>query len=499
MKKQMLFVRFVTLTLICAMLTVSFVGCLYEEDEKQETGRTEQSGETTPGEFQETCGGWYEDPLPFDPKFDRVVSVLGEESQKTQYLGEGKESPDVVLRVVFKRNERVQERLGITFAWTHKPGGPDSIDLFVQEVETVIKGGTGLDATVCYSLVPQVLAQKGMAANLYGRKYLDLSAPWWPSAYMEEMTVNNTLYSLVEANDYGLLKGLTAMFFHSEMLEARGLESPYTLVKDNEWDIAKLSELIKDTYEDTNSNAGADVDGDTFGYCAATDNRMDAWLFGLGYRLSKLSKNNEKDILVSNVNAGYFQPYIDTMVTFFHSKSVCASDTEPHKMFLEERVCFYSADLRLINSIKSKELKIKYGMVPMPKLDKTQERYYTHPADTYDAWCIPVSAPDFDCVSAVLECMASESYRNVGPIFLEQYVQNRLAPNVMLVEMGYLLQDSVTFDYFRLYSYGLNKNPEDLIASCITDPTENRWASIYSANELILNDAFDKIAVLYSK
>lgn len=495
MKKQTIFLKLMALTLALLMLAALVAGCT-KQGETEETGENPQGGATTETGRATDADGFYLDDLPADLNFGRTFHILGEQIYKQQYYGLEVSPNDMVLSTIYKRNETVQERLGVEFQWTFKEGDWGTREGFIKEVETGVKGGgTSFDATICYNLVPQVIAERGMAANLYGSKYLDLTGPWWPSVYVDEMVVNDTIYGLVESNDFGMLQNMMAMFFNNEMLEAKGIESPYELVEKNEWTIAKFKELIKDTYGDTNGNSKVDPNDDTFGYCTATQSKMDAWVYGLGYKYSEVVN----DEIISNVNASYPLSLIDTMVDLLSTDDTYAFDTSQHKMFLEERVYFYCAAIMLAPHIKRLDLDINYGVAPMPKMNSQQEKYYTHLSNTHDAWCVPVSVSDLDCTSAVMECMASEAYRSIGPTYYDTYVKLRYAPDARLAKMYDLVRDSVTFDFVYLYSCVYTNNPKDLVKNCFLNPENQQWSSVYSTNEQKLDEAFARIAALYNK
>ena len=492
MKKQQFIFKLVALCLALLTLALAFVGCTNEGDPEETEASTApvETGRATDED------GFVLDDLPADLKFGRTFNILGEQIYKQQYYGLENSPNDMVLATIYKRNETVQERLGVEFQWSFEQGDWGAREAFIKKVETAVKGGgTKLDATICYNLVPQVIAERGMAANLYGSKYLDLSGPWWPQVYVNEMVVNDTIYGLVESNDFGMLQNMMAMFFNNDMLEAKGIESPYELVEKNEWTIAKFSELIKETYEDTNGNSKVDPNDDTFGYCTATQSKMDAWVYGMGFKYSEVVD----DEIISNVNASYPIPLIDLMVDLLSTDNVYAYDTVQPKMFLEERAYFYCAAIMLAPDIKKRDLDINYGVAPMPKLNAEQDQYYTHLSNTHDAWCVPVNVPDLDCTSAVMECMASEAYRTVGPTYYDTYVKLRYAPDARLAKMYDLVRDSVTFDFVYLYSCVYTKNPKDLVKDCFLAPESQQWSSVFSTNEQALNASFDRIASLCSK
>ena len=259
--------------MVICMMIPTFVACTTEDD--SDISETDDNSKTTGS--QETETQFQSDSLNEDLKFNTSVRVLGDQTYRYQvYCFEDEIEGDPIKEVVYKRSMTVEDRLGIEIIMdTASAGAWGGATKFAQEVETAIDTDP-YDALACYNLTPYMLAQKGFCANLYNDdSYLDLTAPWWPSALLDEILVNDTLYAVSESNDWGLLHNMMAMFFNVEMLEARNMESPYDLVANNEWTIDKLSEMIKDTYEDKNGDSKRDKD-DIYGFVNATTAKRDA-------------------------------------------------------------------------------------------------------------------------------------------------------------------------------------------------------------------------------
>ena len=277
------------------------------------------------------------------------------------------------------------------------------------------------------------------------------------------------------------------------------MESPYDLVTNNQWTIDKLSELIKNTYEDKNGNGKRDAE-DIYGFVNATAAKRDAWYFALGYKYAEV-QNNE---IVSLLDGEHIQNYIDKMLNFYTDDTMLADTTTyggtaQDIQFRNERAYFYSSGVFMTEEIKADESTFEYGVVPMPKLNSEQDRYYTHLSNTYDTWCVSFNANDLELSSAVLECMASEAYRQIGPTYFDTYVKLRYASNEKLGPMYDLVRDSVTFDLIYLYSVAYTTNPKDSVKSCITNPAQNSWSSVYATNKDVWNTAFDSIVATYAK
>ena len=497
MKKQFLWIRLLVLLLVLCMTLPTFAACSTEEDQEgdENNGQAETSGNTEEEtEFQP-------DALGNDLNFDTQVRVLGDKTYRYQvYCFEDEIEGDPIKETVYKRSMTVEDRLGIEIIMdTAANGAWGGATGFAKEVETAISTDP-YDALACYNLTPYMLAQMGFCANLYSEdSYLDLTAPWWPSALLDEILVNDTLYAVSESNDWGLLHNMMAIFFNVEMLESRNMESPYDLVANNEWTIDKLSEMIKNTYEDKNGDGKRDAE-DVYGFVNATEAKRDAWYFALGYRYADV-QNNE---IVSLLDGDHIQTYIDKMLDFYTEDTMLwdapkYGGVAQDIMFVNEKAYFYSSGVFMAADIKYRELTFEYGVVPLPKLNSQQDRYYTHLSNTYDTWCVSVNAKDLALSSAFLECMASEAYRQIGPTYFDTYVKLRYASNEKLGPMYDLVRDSVTFDLIYLYSLAYSTNPTDSIKSCITNPTKNSWSSLYASHHGTWDTVFADLVATYKK
>ena len=169
-------------------------------------------------------------------------------------------------------------------------------------------------------------------------------------------------------------------------------------------------------------------------------------------------------------------------------------------LFLDQKAYFYSTGIFTTETIKDSEVTFEYGVVPMPKMNSQQDRYYTHLSNTYDTWCVSYNAKNQDVISAVLECMASEAYRQIGPTYYDTYVKLRYASNERLAPMYDLVRDSVTFDLIYLYSsmYPSGKSLGAVVKSCITNPDANKWSSLRASNKDIWESSFNSIVAIYN-
>ena len=98
--------------------------------------------------------------------------------------------------------------------------------------------------------------------------------------------------------------------------------------------------------------------------------------------------------------------------------------------------------------------------------------------------------------------MASESFRQIGPMYYDTNIKLRYAPDERLGEMYDLVRDSVTFDLIYLYSCAYadaNKSPKELLKKCVLSPASNNWSSTLASNKDTWDDGFDAILATYVK
>ena len=305
MKIKTIGTRILLLCLTLALLLTVFVGCSNDEEDPIVTNSGDNTEDATTSE-----GGLIDDALP-ELNFNRELTILGCKQQNYHFYTEEK-GEDVVANVIYDRNEMVKERLGIDIHWVFEPGTFNERTTFITKVEEQSKTGSAYDAVICYNLLPYAMAMKGLCANLYDTKYIDLTGPWWPSAYINTGVYEDQIFGLVESCSYGTLERMIATFFNSELIEDKQLENPYDLGEKNEWTFDKVTTMVKDTWEDKN-NDGKKSKEDFFGMIAGgTAPMLDCWFFALGNRYSKIDGNGDLILLLGEPETGDFFEKVNT-------------------------------------------------------------------------------------------------------------------------------------------------------------------------------------------
>lgn len=99
-------------------------------------------------------------------------------------------------------------------------------------------------------------------------------------------------------------------------------------------------------------------------------------------------------------------------------------------------------------------MKDTYGIVPLPMLNAEQDDYCSYAHDQMTAFGIANTTPHDrrDMLGAVLEAMASESYRTVTPAYYEVALKNKYAKDPASWDMLDIVTENLYIDPGVLYT-----------------------------------------------
>lgn len=494
MKRTTLWIRIILITLSALMMLTVLAACQNGKDDPEDT--SDKKVATTEDLYDDN--GKLKDKLD-GLSFGKQISVLSGAEQKWALGSTDEMKGHVIGEAIYVRNATVEERLNLEIKWDSQPNfDTSSQSVFMQRLEADIKGSHSYDCTASYNLLPYTLAMKGYCTNLADTKHIDLTGPWWPSAFLDHLMYQDQIYALVTSSGKGTLENLSAIFFNNELIEAHKLESPYDKVSNNEWTVSTLKEMIKGTYIDL--NADGKVDGyDQFGLSTSTNARLTCWYVGMGVRMVTKNAAGELELTAGDEKIGNAIADIVDLFSTDDSMLVDPNNGSNNNfaMFTEKRAVFYLATLYMAEYCSNNNLKINYGVVPNPKMDSSQDRYYTHIPNNHAIWYIPQGVKDVDFSSAFIECMASESYRYLEPIYYENCVKLRYAPDERLAEMYDLVRESISFDMNYVFRFVYQKDCDTWIRNCISQPNKYSWSSSWESMRTTVTSNFESIVAYY--
>ncbi len=442
--------KVISLMLALLMLTGMLAACASDDGQSQDTTAAPTVADTTPAPETESpydANGYLKDSLPADLNFggEEITTLYWSDVEHQEFFAE-EQNGDIVNDAILERNNAVETRLNVKLNYVGTKGNGSNMDNYLTQARNSYQAGDKqYDIYGTYSRTGAKLVINNLAYNLLNVEYLDLEKPWWPDNLMSEAMFDNRLYFVSGDISTMLLHMMYGIFFNKDLFEQRQLTSPYELVEKNEWTYDKLIELGSDVYQDLNNNGSKD----NTDFVGMVYDNYQAEAFYAAAGLSFVERDPDKLLIISP--------------DFYGEKTInllsklgpwCASDdvmigntgmfANAQALFAMNRARYAEQNLRNVD--------FKYGFVPVPKYDSTQEQFFTCMGNPLSLYLITADCETPDIAAAVLECLASEAYRRTTPAIFETNMKVKYSEGETDSQMYDLIKSSVSFDLGRMFS-----------------------------------------------
>lgn len=454
------------LSIILAVLTVfSFFACSGDGANKNPEDTTAPTGDTTAPYADPDNTIYYEpDSLPGNLDFggEKVVFLsleagTGYSQYEVNFTVEELTS-EPVNDSVYNRERFVEERLGVEIE-----------NITMKEVTPEIDKtlGSGDDVYDAYIHANHIITRYVLDKNLtdlYTVNYLDLDKPWWADGFNSEAEIMGDLYLATGSLCLSLIRNCYSVYYNKVLAENYyskypELEDLYGLVERGEWTFDKFVELGGDIYEDMDGDSTRDFDdiyGIAFSPVCAVDNIWSS------FDIEILSRTDD-GWFEFNVNSEKLYNALDKVYSMVYDSVGCNfnnaldddgygySTDKAEKYFVSGRNLFCVAHIGHAEQPSFRNMQDDYGILPFPKYDTNQKNYYTYSHDTYGAVAIPNTNPDPDTVGAVIEAMASYSYRETLPIYLDVALKGKYMNDPASRRMVDIIVEGIKIDSAWIY------------------------------------------------
>ena len=347
---------------------------------------------------------------------------------------------DVVLDSVYNRNRAVEERLGVVITDEQNNDAPRIIANSVAAGEARYNGVW----LVVHSFFNESL--RGSFLNLHNVPHLDLEKLYWDQNAVGDMTIQGRLHGVT-----GDITTATHQFTHLLMYnlglgEAHGFPDLYQAVRDGAWTFDMLNSLTRDVYRDLNGSGIVD-EHDFFGV-EITQAAYESFFSASGERW--IEKDAGGDIIFSDLTERKLRVLGALEDMFTGRDSVWLNQWTGNESwaFAEGRAIFFNADVGIMSEQSRATVEFDFGILPLPKFDAHQERYYVYAFPFFPFLSIPVTVggADLEMTGAVFEALAAESYRTLTPAFYDVALAHRYARDEASHEMLDIILRSRIYD-----------------------------------------------------
>ncbi len=500
------------LRILAILLAVVFIlplvcSCADSEPKPEDTvisGDDTTVGGSVAGEV--TTGTVFEDDDLGTMSLGKTVNILywNDVERNEFFIDDDVITGDPVDDAIIARNSAVEERLGVELNWVGTAGNFGNQTNFVNACKTGNVDGS-YDIFAGYSLTAATIAMQGLSQDLRQLDYLDFEKPWWPESLTGQATINGKLFFASGDISTNMLHMMNVIFFNKDMLVNLGLDEeydPYELVADDAWVIKTMMSMCENAFEDCGTAPGKRDAGDKFGY-TSHDINYDALYIGCGL---KTVESGEKGLYISpDFGSDAAIDLVDLCISFLDQnyawgKSPTNSEVPDVQIFADGRALFNSNRAYITTGGTMREYgeKLKYGVVPNPKLDKNQENYVTMLAFPFTMYSISSASKNADAAAAVLECLGSEGYRKVTPELFETVMKVKYTSDPTASYMYDLIKSCVYIDLGRIFCTELNNHTYTLFRDRIRFG-RNDYATQFASVEQTLNGSNGLLAKINAK
>ena len=459
--------KIIALVLACALLISIFVAWLVLGGKDTDDDNNEYIPKDDPYE---------KDDLPdLDYDGETVTMLYWSDNLHKDEFEIVEPSDDMVKNASYTRNRTVEARLNIKFDYVSTKGNTNNTSQFVQFLQNDIKSGNcEYDIFGCYGLTTASCATSNLCMDLKDYDYINFDKPWWPDSLEEEATIRGKLFFASGDIATSYLYEMYMIFYNSDMItDYRFDTDPLKLAIDGTWTWEKFYEYCAAVGAHDNDGNGQVNGSDKYGFIAeigtlcpiffSADLKMFSHDKYGGIRVDESCFSDKADGFVRDINdfihnsgSAFFYRATDNKVkTFFANNNT---------LFMINRAAVAKTDLATKEGLN-------YGILPMPKYDDEQDQYVSTLANGFSLYGMSIGVDKevgrADMCSAVLECLASESYRQISPVLFETVMKLRYSPNAQSSQVYDIVRETVQFDLSRIFHKALDSIPQSLFKDTI--------------------------------
>jgi hypothetical protein len=478
--------RLLCLLLVCTLL-IPLASCA---DTASDTGTTDISGTTAETETGDTRV--YPDLPDYDAEGATVAIVnidytIPIWAQRDIYAEEL--NGEIINDAVFNRNFTIQERYNLTI---ESKKVLDQVSL-INQANAAADGSIDLGTVALKTFAN--LASSAALVELTTIPHIDLDKPWYDPSSVECLSIAKKLYGV--CSDYTIMDkdATTGMVFNKQLLADYNIDDPYALARSGSWTLDKLIEMSSNVSEDLNGDGILD-DNDRYGLLYQRDT-MSSFYNGCG---GIIAAKDEEDLPVMFINTERSYTILDKLYDYLYNEEVCFHvmkffDPKPEgftdgmtRMFQSNCALFMWIRMADVQNLRTME--VDFGILPIPKWDENQDRYY-HSVNPYvgATVIVPKCAPDLELTGLFIEAISAESKYTLQPAYYEVMLTTKITRDNESSDMLDIIFSSRIYDNGEIYDFGAIGS--DLIYMTMT--YDRNMASRYAKKEKQIAKEIEKI------
>ncbi len=438
-----------TLSALLCLLTVTAT-MLSSCGETADNGSTNNADTTSTVESTTTAAETdYLDTLPSDDMGGFELRIYGVHSSEHQNFPLEAENGEIVNDALYARNRQVEETYNVKLKTiaeadtsvvtqnTQKSvtSGDDEYDIIVN----VMSGG--LDTLTLVNCLYDLLEVP----------YLNLEEGWWSREFYNNTRINGKLFFTF--GDFAPMKFYApyVMCVNNRLADEYDIGNVMDEVLDGTWTLDRLSALTADVSHDLDGDGQMTLK-DFFAYAhVKTKITTYSHYTSAGLKLCEIDDNGTP---VVSLDSEKSVEVVEKLSTFLGNKHTAYNEfADTYKTFMEGRALFYgNSTSDIIPNFR--EMKDDFAIIPCPKYDESQERYYSY-INTYNKGgvAIPATCKSIEEVGLLLEVLAYLSYGGVRDAYFEITMKEKVARDEASAKILDMVFDNCYIDLNGIYNF----------------------------------------------
>lgn len=438
----------IIISFILIFILISTFACVADNGSPQDESTTSLTGDEPDNSGDETS---IIDDLP-DKNFNGATYKILIRTNYEHEFDIKEADGDLMHDAIYMRNRAVEERFNIEID-TYTLDSEWANSSFNNAVTNSIMAGDDEYSIIAgYAAMILGAIQPNYFLDWYTMPYINLNNPWWSEQIADCFTINNKLYAMTGDIALSLWESMITIFYNKQMAVDYGINNLYDLVINGNWTFDQMAEMCKDISQDLNGDDIYDKD-DLYGYASVHSTAIDAYL--AAFDIQVLKRNAEGWLEFTLVNDKTINA-LEKLNKFFHDGTFAFMTPEEvvTTMFKENRALFYPNHLKTAETLR--DMDNDFGVLPYPKYDDTQEKYYTTSTDGFSLFLIPSTVKDKEMVGIITEALCAESNKNVVPIYYDVVLKDKFTRDEESSQMLDIIRDNLIFDIGYINSFALD-------------------------------------------
>lgn len=386
----------------------------------------------------------------FTKEFDgRTINVMNYEDPWTSHskIYPENEDGEPLNDTEYKAVRKLEEEMGITFVETNVHH-----DDYISKVGNILASADDeYDIVYVNNSALYKFATSGYLINLLDADRLSLQSDWWIHENNDLLAVNGKLYSAEGYSNLTVVDFINIMMYNETLGEKVGLDAPYDLVKEGKWTLDAFSEYLKSA---ASLNLGTDAD-DSDNIWTFDQPGNGAACSGLMVSAGEMIVSCDSGKLVFDAGSERFMNICEKIASVMTSNKGVMFTKEQYgvgTVFKTGQALLAYGEIA--GTVGLREAEFAFGVLPNPKYDETQERYYSRKSWPSAAAAIPTAAKDAECSAAVVDALTFLFYDMVWPVYRGKVLEQKQLRNDESIEMLDIILKSSAPDLSTIFNTG---------------------------------------------